>query len=132
MGGASGIPARLQDVITEVEGSKRPVISFLHRAEIQAVDEAGPRGWLEGQRFDAEGNFYFTDPVHRNPALRESPGEPTQRRGSVYYASPDGSFIRRVVTDLQHPNGIGITPDGKTLLVAETFAGSLIQIYRRG
>lgn len=82
--------------------------------------------------FDAAGNFYFTDPIHRNPALRESPGEPTQRRGSVYYASPDGGFIRRVATDLQHPNGIGITPDGKTLLVAETFAGSLCRFLIQG
>ena len=75
--------------------------------------------------FDAEGNFYFTDPVHRNPQVREIPGQPTKRRASVYYATPDGKRIRRVATDLQHANGIGLTPDGKTLLVAETFAGSL-------
>ena len=36
--------------------------------------------------FDAEGNFYFTDPIHRNPQLRETPGQPTKRRASVYYA----------------------------------------------
>jgi len=75
--------------------------------------------------FDAEGNFYFTDPVHRDPKIRESLNVPTKRRGSVYYATPDGAYIRRVATDLQHPNGIGLTPDGKTLLVAETFAASL-------
>ena len=75
--------------------------------------------------FDAEGNFYFTDPVHRDPQLRESLNVPTKRRGSVYYATPDGKHIRRVATSLQHPNGIGLTPDGKTLLVAETFAASL-------
>jgi len=75
--------------------------------------------------FDAEGNFYFTDPIHRNPQIRETPGQPTKRRASVYYATPDGKHIRRVATDLQHANGIGLTPDGKTLIVAETFAGSL-------
>jgi gluconolactonase len=75
--------------------------------------------------FDAEGNFYFTDPVHRNPQVRESLNVPTKRQGSVYYATPDGKQIRRVATNLQHPNGIGLTPDGKTLLVAETFAASL-------
>ena len=53
--------------------------------------------------FDAEGNFYFTDPVHRDPKVRESLNAPTKRQGSVYYA----------------------TPDGKTLLVAETFAAAL-------
>jgi gluconolactonase len=50
---------------------------------------------------------------------------PTKRQGNVYYATPDRKHIRRVVTNLQHPNGIGLTPDGKTLLVAETFAASL-------
>jgi gluconolactonase len=76
--------------------------------------------------FDAEGNFYFTDPIHRNPNLRETPGSPTKRQGNVYYASPDGKYIRRVATNLQHPNGIGLTPDGKTLIVAQTFAGDLL------
>ncbi len=75
--------------------------------------------------FNAEGNFYFTDPVHRDPAIHESLNEPTKRKGSVYYASPNGTHIQRVATDLQHPNGIGLTPDGKTLLVAETFASGL-------
>ncbi|MBI3301989.1 MAG: SMP-30/gluconolactonase/LRE family protein, partial [Deltaproteobacteria bacterium] len=57
--------------------------------------------------------------------VREPLNAPTKRQGNVYYASPDGTHIRRVVTNLQHPNGIGLTPDGKTLLVAETFAASL-------
>jgi len=75
--------------------------------------------------FDAEGNFYFTDPLHRDPTLREPLGVPTKRQGNIYYATPDGKRIHRVATNLQHPNGIGLTPDGKTLLVAETFAASL-------
>jgi gluconolactonase len=75
--------------------------------------------------FDAEGNFYFTDPIHRNPQVREPMDQPTRRRGNVYYATTDGKHIRRVATNLQHPNGIGLTPDGKTLLVAETFAGTV-------
>lgn len=33
MGRPSDIPARIQDVIAEVEGSTRPTISFFHRAE---------------------------------------------------------------------------------------------------
>lgn len=76
--------------------------------------------------FDEVGNFYFTDPIHRDPQNPEPMGSPTKRQGKVYYASPDGKFIRRVATNLQHPNGIGITPDGKTLLVAETFAADLL------
>jgi gluconolactonase len=75
--------------------------------------------------FDNVGNFYFTDPIHRNPQVRESLTGPTKRQGSVYYATPDGVHIHRVATNLQHPNGIGLTPDGETLLVAETFGARL-------
>lgn len=76
--------------------------------------------------FDEHGNFYFTDPIHRDPQRPEPMGAPTYRQGHVFYASPDGKFIRRVATNLQHPNGIGLTPDGKTLLVAQTFASDLL------
>jgi gluconolactonase len=104
---------------------------------IERIDDQGKVERLyttcEGERlsapndlvFDTEGNFYFTDPIHRDPKVREPLNHPTKRPGSVYYASPDGKRIRRVLTNLQHPNGIGLTPDGKTLLVAETFAASL-------
>lgn len=76
--------------------------------------------------FDEQGNFYFTDPIHRDPQRPEPMGAPTYRQGHVFYASPDGKFIRRVATNLQHPNGIGLTLDGKTLLVAQTFASDLL------
>jgi len=76
--------------------------------------------------FDEGGNFYFTDPIHRDPQRPERIGSRTYRQGHVYYASPDGKMIRRVATNLQHPNGIGLSPDGKTLLVAETFAADLL------
>ncbi len=89
--------------------------------ECEGVDLSAPNDLV----FDAKGNFYFTDPIHRTPGVHEPLNTPTKRRGSVYYASPDGSFIRRVASPLQHPNGIGITPDGKTLLVAETFASAV-------
>lgn len=62
--------------------------------------------------FDASGGFYFTDHGLRSPD--------TFRLGAVYYALPDGSRIHRVITTLVTPNGIGLSPDGTTLYVAET------------
>jgi len=39
----------------------------------------------------------------------------------VFYAKPDGSEIQEVITPLDAPNGIGLSPDGSRLYVAETY-----------
>lgn len=62
--------------------------------------------------FDAHGGFYFTDIGKRR--------DRTMDRGFVYYAKADGSDITEVVTAVTTPNGIGLSPDGNTLYVAET------------
>lgn len=62
--------------------------------------------------FDAEGYFYFTD-------LGKSTADFVYH-GAFYYARPDGSHIRRVQYPMITANGIGLSPDGKTVHVAET------------
>lgn len=62
--------------------------------------------------FDTQGGFYFTDTGKAFDRYRE--------HGGIYYAQPDGSGIRKVVYPLVTPNGIGLSPDGRTLYVAET------------
>lgn len=62
--------------------------------------------------FDETQNFYFTD--SRIGGWRNRPP------GHVYWASPDGSMIQRVSTGYDLPNGIAITPDGTTLVIAES------------
>ena len=62
--------------------------------------------------FDRSGNMWFTDlgkSRHRD-----------MDRGAVYWARADGSEIREVVQPVTTPNGIGLSPDEKTLYVAET------------
>jgi len=41
-------------------------------------------------------------------------------RGAVYYAAADGSKITEVAFPMLTPNGVGLSPDEKTLYVAET------------
>jgi gluconolactonase len=43
----------------------------------------------------------------------------------VYYARADGSAIRRAIFPLEGPNGIGLSPDEKTVYVAESHTGRL-------
>ena len=62
--------------------------------------------------FDANGGFWFTDP-----------GKVRKRdldRGSVCYAKANGSMVREVIFPIHKPNGVGLSPDGSTLYVAET------------
>lgn len=67
--------------------------------------------------FDATGGFWFTD--HGKTRERD------RDRTGVFYAKPDGSSIREVIFPLDAPNGIGLSPDGKRLYVAETHTGRL-------
>ena len=66
---------------------------------------------------DAHGGFYFSDP-----------GKTRHRdwdRGSVCYAKCDGSLVKEIIFPIHKPNGVGLSPDGKTLYVAETESGRL-------
>lgn len=62
--------------------------------------------------FDAQGGFWFSDY-----------GKKMSDRlmwGGIYYGRTDGSFIRRAAFPFMTANGIGLSPDGGTLYVAET------------
>ena len=65
--------------------------------------------------FDAEGGIWFTDHGKNRERDRDRTG--------AFYAKPDGSFIEEVIFPLEAPNGIGISPAGDRLYVAETFVG---------
>ena len=67
--------------------------------------------------FDAHGGFWFTD--HGQTRARD------RDRTGVFYAKADGSEIREVIFPLEGPNGIGLSPDGKALYVAETTTARL-------
>jgi len=62
------------------------------------------------------GGIYFTDPFYKRPYWNRGPSEQPQ---AVYYLAPDHKRLVRVADDLQQPNGIIGTPDGKILYVAD-------------
>jgi gluconolactonase len=67
------------------------------------------------------GGVYFTDPFYKRGYWKRGPKE--QPVEGVYYLSADRKTLLRVIDDLQQPNGIIGTPDGKTLYVADIRAG---------
>jgi gluconolactonase len=87
-------------------------VEVLYRGT-QEVPLKGPNDLV----FDAHGGFYFTD----LGKLRSRELD----RGAIFYARADGSLIRELAFPMVTPNGIGLSPDGRTLYVAETEAARL-------
>jgi len=67
--------------------------------------------------FDRHGGFWFTDLGKRYAGHRD--------HGGLYYALPDGSSIREVAYPILSPNGVGLSPDERTVYVADTESARL-------
>lgn len=52
--------------------------------------------------------------------------------GKIYYFDPKGGMIRTAATGLATPNGLGLSPDGKTAYVAETQTGNIWRLAVTG
>jgi len=62
--------------------------------------------------FDDHGGFYFSD-------LGKVRAK-DQDRGRVLYGLADGGGVKTVAAPIEMPNGVGLSPDGQSLYVAET------------
>jgi gluconolactonase len=67
--------------------------------------------------FDSQGGFWFTDLGKRYARNRD--------HGGLYYAMPDGSRVVEVVHPILSANGVGLSPDEKTVYVADTESARL-------
>jgi gluconolactonase len=67
--------------------------------------------------FDADGGMWFTDlgKVHDN----------VHEMGGLYHASADGSRIACIHRAVVSFNGVGLSPDGRTVYVADTFTARI-------
>lgn len=63
--------------------------------------------------FDGKGGFWFTDHGATTADGR--------RFGALLYGAADGSGARREREGLIAPNGVGLSPDGRTVYVADTY-----------
>jgi gluconolactonase len=71
--------------------------------------------------FDDHGGFWFTDhgKVDYEKRCHDIVG--------IFYAKADGSHLEEVIFPSNNPNGVGLSPDGKTLYAAETYTCRLMK-----
>ncbi|HEY4453660.1 MAG TPA: SMP-30/gluconolactonase/LRE family protein [Pseudonocardiaceae bacterium] len=88
---------------TEPDGS---VTTIAEQAANEIVVDGRGNAYLDGADFDFAGGA-------------------APKPGWIKLVTPDGA-VRLVADDIQFPNGMIITPDGRTLIVSESFTGRLL------
>ena len=92
-------------------------VEILYQSGDHGVTLRGPNDLM----FDHHGGFWFTDHGKVDYAQR------CHDIVGIFYARADGSFIEEVIFPSYNPNGIGISPDGTKIYVAETYTCRLTQ-----
>ena len=85
---------------------------------LQTQADLGRLGWNDVVA-DGRGNVYVNG-AGSNPMSGEA-----FRPGSVFLAAADGS-VRQVADDIAFPNGMAVTADNSTLIVADSYRHSLV------
>ncbi|MGH3660080.1 MAG: SMP-30/gluconolactonase/LRE family protein, partial [Micromonosporaceae bacterium] len=84
---------------------------------VDHADVSGLGGGLNEIVVDGRGNIYVNGGTDFHPEEGEAPG-------FVALVTP-GGVVRQVADGLAFPNGMAVTPDNSTLIVSESFAGTL-------
>ncbi len=71
--------------------------------------------------FDDHGGFWFTDHGKQDFATR------CHDIVGIFYGKADGSHLEEVIFPSNNPNGVGLSPDGKSLYAAETYTCRLMK-----
>jgi gluconolactonase len=126
-------------MITDKDGS-----ILLTRMAIGTIERMDDQGNLkpflakyQGKRFNSpndlvftkDGALWFTDPSFGLPKMDQDPKKELKYNAVWRYA--DGK-VTPVITDMTQPNGIGFSPDGKTLYVSNSAPDMYLRAYDVG
>lgn len=125
--GSNGLAFNQQGQLIAVQTVK-PAVGIVYPADQSKVLTDGAAGKPLNRPndlvVDRQGGVYFTD-----PGAAPEPGKPAPAP-AVYYYSPKGE-LSVVATDIERPNGIQLSPDERTLYVANTW-GEYVLAYDIG
>jgi len=116
--GAMGLTLDPDDRLLSCETGSRRVTRTKADGRVTVVADR-----YEGRRLNrpndvvasSDGTIFFTDPAYMLP----TPTEPLEQPASVYRVSVDAT-ITRIADDIAFPNGLALSPDEKTLYVADS------------
>jgi gluconolactonase len=82
---------------------------------------------FDGHRFnqpndlalDSRGRIYFSDPCYGDRSRMELVDAGGKKVEGVYRIDPDGRVSRVITHETERPNGLAVTPDDRTLFVAD-------------
>ncbi len=122
---ANGMMFNARGELVVCEGAAYHVVAF----DVKTKQKRVLAEQIDGTHFnepndltiDSQDGFYFTDPNYRHR------GQETVMKEDVYYCAADGK-VTRVSTVCRKPNGIILTPDNKTLYLADN-GGAAIYKY---
>jgi gluconolactonase len=126
-------------MVTDKDGSillTRMAIGTIERMD----DKGGLKPFLskyEGKRlnspndlvFTADGALWITDPSFGLPKMDADPKKELKYNAVWRYA---GGKLAPAITDMAQPNGIGFSPDGKTLYVSNSMPDMYLRAYDVG
>lgn len=126
-------------MITDKDGSI--LLTRMYIGAIERMDDKGnTKPFLskyQGKRlnspndlvFTKDGALWFTDPSFGLPDMDKDPKKELKFNGVYRYK--DGK-LTAVVTDMTQPNGIGFSPDEKTLYVSNSLPSMYVRAYDVG
>lgn len=97
----------------EADGSKTTLVDNYQGQRLNSPNDAV---------FHSSGALYFTDPPFGLPKTFNDPGKELDFQG-VYRLAPDGT-LTLLTSEIGAPNGIGFSPDERTLYVTDVSAAS--------
>ena len=95
----------------EADGTRSVVVEQYEGGQLNSPNDAV---------YSSDGSLYFTDPPYGLEGLEDSPMRELDFNG-IYRLSPDGE-LELLVRDQSRPNGIALSPDERTLYVANSDA----------
>jgi gluconolactonase len=134
-----GSNAGSNGLITDKDGTI--LVTRMGIGTIERLDEKGGLKPLlskyDGKRlsspndlvFAKDGALWFTDPSFGLPKMDADPKKETKFNGVYRYA---GGKLTAMITDMVQPNGLGFSPDGKTLYVSNSMPDMVLRAYDVG